>query len=58
MGDVALTAPVLSAMRKQYPDAELVMVTRSAFKPFFTSIGGLNLFFPDFKTSTKVFQAF
>ena len=55
MGDVALTTPVLSAMRKQYPEVELVLVTRSAFKPFFTSIEGLNLFFPDFKNRHKGF---
>jgi ADP-heptose:LPS heptosyltransferase len=55
MGDVALTTPVLSAVRKQYPEVELVMVTRSAFKPFFSSIEGLNLFFPDFKKRHKGF---
>jgi len=55
MGDVALATPVLSAVRKQYPEVELVMVTRSAFKPFFSSIEGLNLFFPDFKKRHKGF---
>jgi ADP-heptose:LPS heptosyltransferase len=55
MGDVALTAPVLSAVRKQYPDVELVLVTRSVFKPFFTAIEGLDLFFPDFKNRHKGF---
>jgi ADP-heptose:LPS heptosyltransferase len=53
MGDVALTTPVLSAMRKQYPYVELVLITRAAFKPFFTSIEGLILFFPDFKSRHK-----
>ena len=53
MGDVALTTPVLSAMREQYPDVELVLVTRSAFKPFFSSIEGLTLFFPDLKNRHK-----
>jgi ADP-heptose:LPS heptosyltransferase len=56
MGDVALTTPVLSALRKQYPDIELVLLTRSAFKPFFSSIDGLTLFFPDFKSRHKGFS--
>jgi len=53
MGDVVLTTPVLSGMRKQYPDVELVMLTRPGFKPFFNSIGGLRLFFPDLKKRHK-----
>jgi ADP-heptose:LPS heptosyltransferase len=53
MGDVALTTPVLSEMSKQYPDVEVVMLTRAAFKPFFYSISGLRLFFPDFKNRHK-----
>jgi len=53
MGDVALTTPVLAGMRKQYPEIELVLLTRSAFKPFFSSIEGLQLFFPDLKNRHK-----
>ncbi len=49
MGDVALTIPVLKGMREQYPETELVLLTRSAFRPFFSSVEGLNLFFPDFE---------
>ncbi|MCX6255811.1 MAG: glycosyltransferase family 9 protein [Bacteroidia bacterium] len=55
MGDVALTTPVLTGMRKQYPDIELILLTRPAFKPFFSSIGGLQLFFPDLKNRHKGF---
>ncbi len=55
MGDVALTIPVLRGMRKKYPDIELVMLTRPAFKPFFSSIDGLELFFPDFRKRHKGF---
>jgi ADP-heptose:LPS heptosyltransferase len=47
MGDAALTTPVLRAVVKQYPDVEIVMVTRPAFKPFYYSIRGLTLFFID-----------
>ena len=53
MGDVALTTPVLRGMREQYPEVELVLLTRSAFKPFFSSIAGLELFFPDLKNRHK-----
>jgi len=55
MGDVALTTPVLAGMRRQYPDIELVLLTRPAFKPFFSSIEGLQLFFPDLKNRHKGF---
>jgi ADP-heptose:LPS heptosyltransferase len=49
MGDVALTVPVLRGMREQYPEVELILLTRVAFKPFFTSFSGLELFLPDLK---------
>jgi ADP-heptose:LPS heptosyltransferase len=50
MGDVALTIPVLTGMKEQYPDIEIVMLTRRSFSPFFTSIKGLKLFFPDLQS--------
>lgn len=53
MGDVALITPVLAGMRKQYPDVEIVVLTRPAFKPFFSSLPGLALFFPDLKKRHK-----
>jgi ADP-heptose:LPS heptosyltransferase len=53
MGDVALLTPVLRGMREQYPDLELVLLTRKAFTPFFSGIDGLQLFFPDFKKRHK-----
>ena len=55
MGDVALITPVLAGLRKQYPHIELVLLTRPAFKTFFTSIEGLQLFFPDLKNRHKGF---
>ena len=55
MGDVALTTPVLKGMRNQYPEIELVLLTRDAFKPFFTSVDGLELIFPDLKNRHKGF---
>ena len=47
MGDVALTAPVLAGMKDQFPDTEIVLLTRRAFGPMFNSIKGLKFFFPD-----------
>jgi ADP-heptose:LPS heptosyltransferase len=55
MGDVALTTPVLKGMREQYPEVDLLFLTRSAFKPFFSSINGLNLFIPDLKNRHRGF---
>jgi ADP-heptose:LPS heptosyltransferase len=56
MGDVALTTPVLRAVRQQYPDVELVLLTRPAFRPFFNAIDGLNLFVIDLKVRHKGFR--
>lgn len=56
MGDVALTTPVLRAMREQYPDVELLLLTRPVFKPFFASINGLELLQTDLKKRHKGFS--
>jgi ADP-heptose:LPS heptosyltransferase len=56
MGDVALTTPVLRALAQQYPDIEMVLLTRPAFKPFFYSIDGLTLFFIDPKVRHEGFS--
>ena len=53
MGDVALTIPVLNGMRNQYPDIEIVLLTRRSFKPFFSSIEGLRIFLPDLQMRHK-----
>jgi len=53
MGDVALTTPVIRAVRKTYPDVELVLLTREAFKPLLRSVNGLSLFHPDLKNRHK-----
>jgi ADP-heptose:LPS heptosyltransferase len=56
MGDVALTIPVITEIRVQYPDIELVMLTRPAFKSLFSSIDGMRFFFPDLKNRHKGFS--
>ena len=38
MGDVAMTVPVLSAFREQYPEVQLTILTKPFFKPFFRNI--------------------
>lgn len=53
MGDVALTAPVLKALREQYPDIEIILLTRPVYWAFFTSFNGIQLFFADFKKRHK-----
>jgi ADP-heptose:LPS heptosyltransferase len=53
MGDVALTTPVLKGFRAQYPDIEIMLITRMAFKPFFSPDEGLKLFFPDLNKRHK-----
>jgi ADP-heptose:LPS heptosyltransferase len=55
MGDVALTAPVLKGMTEQFPEAEILLLTRQAFRPFFSSIRGIELFHPDLKKRHKGF---
>lgn len=53
MGDVALTTPVLKALREQYPDIEIILLTRPAYWAFFTSFDGIQLFLADFKMRHK-----
>ena len=53
MGDVALLAPVVRAFRGQYPDVELIILTRPAFASFFEGDSGIRLVLPDFKGRHK-----
>jgi ADP-heptose:LPS heptosyltransferase len=55
MGDVALTTPVIKGMVSRYPDVEIIMLTRSTFKPFFNNIEEIQLFTPDFGSRHKGF---
>lgn len=48
MGDVALTIPVIAAMREQHPDVGITLLTRKEFSNFFQTSGNLNLFIADF----------
>ena len=53
MGDVALVTPVLREMKKQFPEVRITMLTRSAFKSFFTETDSLSIFSPDLKEKHK-----
>lgn len=53
MGDVALTVPVIAALRKQYQDLEIFITTQKTFRPFFVSVPALEFYFPDFKGRHK-----
>jgi ADP-heptose:LPS heptosyltransferase len=53
MGDVALLTPVIRAMREQYPEVEMIILTRPAFTPFFTGISGIRIITPDFEGRHK-----
>lgn len=53
MGDVAMVASVLREFTAQHPETEIVMVSRTAFKPFFTSIHNLKFHAIEPKTTHK-----
>ncbi|WEK18203.1 MAG: glycosyltransferase family 9 protein [Candidatus Pedobacter colombiensis] len=55
MGDVAMTAPVLKEFIRDYPDTELLMVSRTLFKPFFKDIPNLSFYSFDPKVKHKGF---
>ena len=49
LGDVAMTVPVVLALRQQYPELKITVVSRPFFGHFFTSIRDVNFFGVDFK---------
>jgi ADP-heptose:LPS heptosyltransferase len=53
MGDVALLTPVLRAVERKYPDLELVVLTRPAFMPFFSSFSQTSVFKVELKGRHK-----
>ncbi|HBT11285.1 MAG TPA: ADP-heptose--LPS heptosyltransferase RfaF [Leeuwenhoekiella sp.] len=53
MGDVAMTAPVLIALTRAYPELEITVVSRPFFKPFFSGIERVHFFGAEVKTKYK-----
>ena len=49
MGDVAMVAPVLAALRKNYPNIQITMLTPKFLQPFFREVGEMSFFSPDLK---------
>ena len=42
MGDVAIIVPAIDAMRRQYPETELYVLTNKVYAPFFDNINGVH----------------
>ena len=55
MGDVAMTAPVVRALKEANPDLRITMLTRPFFKAFFRGIPDIDFLDPDFKGRHKGF---
>ncbi len=53
MGDVAMAVHVIRAFAKQYPDDNILFLTRKTFNPFFYGIENVTLINPDLKGSHK-----
>ena len=51
IGDVAMTVPVVLALRQQYPDLKITIVSRPFFKAFFSSIPDINFYAADIENS-------
>ncbi|MFS4492774.1 glycosyltransferase family 9 protein [Maribacter sp. 2308TA10-17] len=47
MGDVAMTVPVLSALKKQYPDVQITVLTRDFLKPLFSQLPNVDVYVAD-----------
>lgn len=56
MGDVAMTSPVVSALREKYPDVNIILLTRPFFRPFFRNIPNLSFVDLDLKGRHKGFR--
>ncbi|MFI1772660.1 glycosyltransferase family 9 protein [Thalassobellus citreus] len=53
MGDVAMMAPVLSALNQKYPDLKITVLTRAFFTPFFRDLPNVSVFSAEVKGKHK-----
>ena len=53
MGDVAMTVPVVAAVRRAYPEMRITVVTRPFFRPFFADVEGVEFADVDLKGRHK-----
>ena len=47
MGDVAMVVPVLRAFTQQYPTIKITVLTRAFFKPFFSDLNNVSVFYAE-----------
>ncbi len=55
MGDVAMTVPVVRALRKSYPDLKITVLTKPFYAPFFRGIHNMRFFHLNVKVRHKGF---
>lgn len=55
MGDAAMTAPVIEALHKKYPDVQITILTTPFFRPFFRNIPSAEFVEVDLKGRHKGF---
>lgn len=55
MGDVAITVPVIKALREKYPGVKITVLTRPFFAPFFRGIHNMRFFHLNLKVRHKGF---
>ena len=53
MGDVAMTAPVIAALRRNYPELKISLLTTPFFRPFFRDIPDIDFVDLDLKKRHK-----
>ena len=53
MGDVAMTVPVVAAVRRAYPQMRITLVTRPFFRPFFADVPNVEFADVDLKGRHK-----
>ena len=49
MGDVAISVPVIAALRRDNPSLKITVLTRDFFRPFFRDIERIDFFTPDLR---------
>ena len=53
MGDVAMTVPVVLALKRNHPEVKVTMLTKPRLLPIFNSLEGVNVFSANVKTEHK-----
>ncbi len=53
MGDIAMTVPVLIALKRKYPNVKITFLTKPHFEPIFNTLEGITVFPVDVKSKYK-----